>query len=148
MHHVLQIRHRNRAKIDQVRIFTMRDVLQEALEERIRRELSHLAEQEVCELARVIERLAEAFQPERIYVFGSQARGEATPNSDIDLLIVVAQADEPAHRLAQVAYRIATPHSLALDLLVMPRDEFESRSRAASSLPATVLREGRVLYAA
>ena len=102
----------------------------------------------MCELARVVERLTEAFQPERIYVFGSQARGEATPDSDIDLLIVVAQADEPAHRLAQAAYRMATPHSLALDLLVMPLDEFERRSRALASLPATVLREGRVLYAA
>jgi uncharacterized protein len=123
-------------------------VLQQHLEEHIRRELPRLAEHEVCELARVVERLTEAFQPERIYVFGSQARGEATPDSDIDLLIVVAQADEPAHRLAQAAYRMATPHSLALDLLVMPLDEFERRSRALASLPATVLREGRVLYAA
>jgi predicted nucleotidyltransferase len=123
-------------------------VLQQDLEERIRRELPCLAEHEVCELARVLERLAEAFQPERIYVFGSQARGEATPNSDIDLLMVVAQADEPAHRLAQAAYRIVAPHSLALDLLVMPLDEFERRSRALASLPAMVLREGRVLYTA
>ena len=123
-------------------------VLQQNLEERIHRELPRLTEYEVCELARVIERLAEAFQPERIYVFGSQARGEATPDSDIDLLIVVAQANEPAHRLAQAAYRIATPHSLALELLVMPLDEFERRSRALASLPATVLQEGRVLYAA
>jgi predicted nucleotidyltransferase len=126
----------------------MTEVLQQNLAERIRCELPHLAEHEVCELAGVVERLAEAFQPKRIYVFGSQARGEATPDSDIDLLIVVAQADEPTHRLAQAAYRIATPHSLALDLLVMPLDEFERRSRALASLPATVLREGRVLYAA
>ena len=126
----------------------MTDVLQQELEERIRHGLLYLAEHEVCELARVVERLAEAFQPERIYVFGSQTRGEAMSDSDIDLLIVVAQADEPAHRLAQAAYRIAAPHSLALDLLVMPLDEFERRSRALASLPATVLREGQVLYAA
>ena len=126
----------------------MTEALQQDLVERILRELPRFTEHEVCELARVIERPTEAFQPERIYVFGSQARGEATPDSDIDLLIVVAQADEPAHRLAQAAYRIATPHSLALDLLVMPLDEFERRSRALASLPATVRREGRVLYAA
>src|SRR5512145_90672 len=119
----------------------MTEVLQQNLIECIRRELPHLAAHEVCELAGVVERLAEAFHPERIYVFGSQARGEATPDSDIDLLIVIAPTNEPAHRLAQAAYRIATPHSLALDLLVMPRDEFERRSRALASLPATVLRE-------
>ncbi len=126
----------------------MTDVLQQDLEERIRRELPRLTEHEMGELARVVERLVEAFQPERIYVFGSQARGEATPDSDIDLLIVIEKADEPVHRLAQAAYRIATPHSLALDLLVMPLNEFERRSRALASLPATVLREGCVLYAA
>jgi predicted nucleotidyltransferase len=53
-------------------------------------------------------------------IFESQACGEATSDSDIALLIIVAQADEPTHRLAQAAYRIATPHSLALELLVMP----------------------------
>ena len=126
----------------------MTDVLQHDLEERTRRELPRLTEHEMGELARVVERLVEAFQPERIYVFGSQARGEATPDSDIDLLIVIEKADEPVHRLAQAAYRIAPPHSLALDLLVMPLDEFERRSRALASLPATVLREGCVLYAA
>jgi hypothetical protein len=36
----------------------------------------------------------------------------------------------------------------SLDILVMSREEFERRSRAASSLPATILREGRTLYAA
>jgi len=48
--------------------------------------------------------------------FGSQAYGEATSDSDIDLLIVVGKADELAHRLAQAAYHIAPRHSLALDL--------------------------------
>ena len=85
---------------------------------------------------------------EQLWIHRSQARDEATPDSDIDLLIVVAQADEPAHCLAQAAYRIATPHSLALALLIMLLDEFECRSRALAALPATVLREGGMLYAA
>lgn len=126
----------------------MTGLLQLELEEQIRRELPHLSPYEICELARVVERLVETFQPERVYVFGSQARGEPTPDSDIDLLVVVSEADQPPHRLAQAAYRAAAPHSLALDLLVMSLDEFKRRSRALASLPATVLREGRTLYAA
>jgi predicted nucleotidyltransferase len=102
----------------------------------------------VTELARVVERLVSAFHPDRIYAFGSQVRGEAEPESDIDLLIVVPHASEPAHRLAQAAYHALPAHSLPIDILVMSRDEFEQRSRAASSLPATILREGRTLYAA
>jgi hypothetical protein len=62
--------------------------------------------------------------------------------------MVVPHASEPAHRLAQAAHHALPVHSLPIDILVMSRDEFERRSRAASSLPATILREGRTLYAA
>lgn len=40
-------------------------------------------------LAEIVRRLVEAYQPERIYLFGSVARGDAGPNSDYDLLVVV-----------------------------------------------------------
>jgi predicted nucleotidyltransferase len=36
-------------------------------------------------LAEIVRRLVEAYQPERIYLFGSKARGEANPNSDYDM---------------------------------------------------------------
>lgn len=118
------------------------------LESRVRRELPGVGGKEAAELARVVGRLVAALKPQRIYVFGSQARGEAMPDSDIDLLLVVPAADQPSYRLAQAAYHAAAPHSLALDILVMPAEEFAWRSRAVGSLPATVLREGRILYAA
>jgi len=38
----------------------------------------------------VIRRLVEAYQPRRIYLFGSVARGEAGPDSDYDLLVLVS----------------------------------------------------------
>lgn len=119
-----------------------------ALEDQIRRALPALAQERVTELSRMIERLVSAFHPDHIYTFGSQVRGEAGPESDIDLLIVVPHASEPAHRLAQAAYHALPVHSLPIDILVISRDEFERRSRAASSLAAVILREGRTLYAA
>lgn len=119
-----------------------------ALEDRIRRDIAELADEQVDELARIVARLVAVFQPDRIYVFGSYARAEATPESDVDLLIVIPSATQPAHRLAQVAHHALPSHSLAVDIVVMPRDEFERRSRARASLPATVLREGRMVYAA
>lgn len=122
---------------------------EDALKEHIRSELPRLPENQLNDLALVIERLVAALKPERIYVFGSQARGDAGPDSDFDLLVVVPSADEPGHRLDQRAYEVAAgPRSFSLDILVMPHEEFEWRSRAAASLPATVLREGRMLYAA
>ena len=119
-----------------------------SLQERIRRELPQLSIENARQLALVLQRIIDVLHPERIHVFGSVARGEATPDSDIDLLIVVSKAEQPTYRLAQAAYHAAAPHSLILDILVMPREEFDRRSKALASLPATVLREGRMLYAA
>ena len=63
----------------------MMHVLERELEERIHHDLPHLALNEVYDLACVVGRLVERFQPERVYVFGSQARGEPTPDSEAGL---------------------------------------------------------------
>ena len=118
-----------------------------SLEEQIRRELRHLRSEEVSDLVRSIEKLVEAFHPDRIYVFGSQARGTATPDSDVDLMVIVPDSDQPSYRRAQAAYEAVGDHVLPLDLLVWTQQEFDERLPAAASLPATVAREGRLLHA-
>jgi uncharacterized protein len=99
-------------------------------------------------LAEMVRRLVAELQPERIYLFGSHAREEARPDSDYDLLVVVSASDLAPHRRDLLAFRALCGVGAAKDVVVYTREEFESRSRAASSLPATVLREGRLLYAA
>jgi len=116
--------------------------------DRVRRELPQLPAPQADELACSVHRLVEVFQPDRIYVFGSQARGTARPDSDIDLLVIVPSSDQPGYRRDQDAYRVLGWHNLPLEILVMTRMEFEERLPAAASLPATVVREGRLLYAA
>jgi predicted nucleotidyltransferase len=46
-------------------------------------------------LAEIVRRLVEAYHPERIYLFGSHARGEAGPDSDYDLMVVVSEKAPP-----------------------------------------------------
>ena len=99
-------------------------------------------------LTAIIERLVEIYHPERIYLFGSAARGDASPDSDYDLLIVVPDATPPASLDTGPAYRALWRLGAAVDLLVWTRGQFESRLHLRASLPATVLREGRLLYAA
>lgn len=118
------------------------------LRARVRRAFPHLAAAELADLTRVIHALLRTFRPERIYVFGSQARGTPSRHSDVDLLVVVPDAGEFPHHLAQEAYRVVGHHVLPLDILFMSRDEFEWRADVVTSLPAAVVREGKLLYAA
>lgn len=99
-------------------------------------------------LNEVVQQLVKTFAPEQIYLFGSQARGDASGDSDYDVLVVVRDSDQPPYRRAQDAYRGLVDIAVAIDVLVFTRAEFDQDLPARASLPATVLREGRLLYAA
>ena len=99
-------------------------------------------------LAEIVRRLIEVLHPERIYLFGSRARGNAGRDSDYDLMVVVPKLMEPAHRLAQRAHSVLWGLEAAADILVWSREAFDSRLHLRASLPATVLREGTLLHAA
>ena len=98
------------------------------------------------EVFAMVERLVETFHPERIYLFGSFARGDATPDSDYDLMMIVAESDLPQYERSQEAHRVLFDFQHAKDVLVWTRDEFDRRTHLFASLPATILREGVLLY--
>jgi predicted nucleotidyltransferase len=127
----------------------MSATLTQQLEERVRRELPSLDDAQARELASIIEQLVAAFQPERVYAFGSRARGDAGPDSDVDLMVVVTESDEPSYRRAQAARLLLIRQFLiGIDVLVWTHAEFEQRQPNPATLPGTILREGRLLYAA
>ena len=97
-------------------------------------------------LMEIVRRLVDAYHPERIYLFGSYARGESGPDSDYDIMVVVPHSDEPAYRRAQQAHSLLWDLGAAADILVWTRDAFASRVHLRASLPATILREGKLLY--
>lgn len=103
-----------------------------------------------AKLAEIVRRLAGAYRPLAIYLFGSKARGDAGPDSDYDLLMVVSDDAPPERRRSRLAYetlwRFRT--SGAVDALVCTRSYFDARRHLKASLPGTVLREGKLLYAA
>lgn len=99
-------------------------------------------------LAEIVDRLVAILNPRRIYLFGSQARGDAGPNSDYDLLLLVDDTSEPAYRLSQRGYRALRGILAAVDVVVWDRETFDARLHLKASFPATVVREGRLLHAA
>ena len=99
-------------------------------------------------LREMVGRLVDSFQPEAIYLFGSVARGAGGPGSDYDLLVVVKASDLPTYQRNKRAFRVLCGVGAAKDVIVLTRDQFDRKLKVASSLAATVAREGRLLYAA
>ena len=93
-----------------------------------------------------VRRLRAILQAERIYLFGSRTRNEADEDSDFDFLVVVRDSSLPRYKREQQAFRALCGLGIAKDVLVFTREEFEQGLAVASSLPATVAREGRLLY--
>jgi predicted nucleotidyltransferase len=98
-------------------------------------------------LSEVVRRLVEVYHPLRIYLFGSTARGEAGPDSDYDILLVVPDEAPAELQDSKLGYRALRGLGIAKDLLVWKRSEFEGRLQLKASLPSTVVREGKLLYA-
>jgi predicted nucleotidyltransferase len=99
-------------------------------------------------LAEVVRRLVEAYRPERVYLFGSVARGDAGRDSDYDLLLVVPDDASPERRRSRLAYEALRGTGTAADVLVCTISYFEDRRSLKASLPGTILREGRLLHGA
>jgi len=99
-------------------------------------------------LSEIVRRLVAAYQPERIYLFGSKARGDAGPDSDYDLMVVVPDDAPPERKRSRLAYEALRGTRTAADVLVWDRASFDSRLRLRASLPATIVHEGRLLHAA
>lgn len=130
-------------------VSSSRDGRLDAFQAQLERELPQLTADERLEVARSVDVLVTALVPERIYIFGSYARGTPVRGlSDVDLLVVVPESTEPAYRRAQHAYAAIGSHELPLDILVLTRDEFEQQSSAEWTVQAGVQRDGRLLYAA
>lgn len=99
-------------------------------------------------LAEIVRRLVRAYDPLRLYLFGSRARGDSGPDSDYDLLIVVPDDASRERRRSRAAYETLWEIGGGADVLVCTEQYFNSRSGVVASLPATVAREGKLLYAA
>ncbi|MBI4735269.1 MAG: nucleotidyltransferase domain-containing protein [candidate division NC10 bacterium] len=106
------------------------------------------AEIEDPKLAEIVRRLVEAYRPDRIYLFGSCARGEVTRDSDYDLMVVVPDSAPHERRGSRLAYQVLWGTGTAADILVWTREAFDRRLHLKASLPATVVREGRLVHAA
>jgi hypothetical protein len=96
----------------------------------------------------VVRRLVEVYHPLRIYLFGSAARGDAGPDSDYDLMVIIPD-EAPQHlRRGNPGYRALRGTGVAADVQVWPLGDFKRQLHLKASFPSTIVREGKLLYGA
>jgi predicted nucleotidyltransferase len=93
----------------------------------------------------MIERIVQGFNPIRVILFGSHARGDAGEASDVDLLVVLPTVDNK--REAAIAIRrVLAEFPVSKDIIVASPEEIERRRDLVGSILRPATREGKVLY--
>ena len=96
-------------------------------------------------MAFVEERIIAGFRPLKVILFGSRARSDARPVSDVDLLVVMADAPDK-RALAIEMRRSMRDLPLAKDIIVTTPEEISRRGDMPGSVLRAALREGRVIF--
>ncbi|MBW2737836.1 MAG: nucleotidyltransferase domain-containing protein [Deltaproteobacteria bacterium] len=84
------------------------------------------------------------FNPERVILFGSHASGDATPDCDVDILVVMDFKSRPHQQAFEI--RKTIKRSFPLDLLVRRPADIDRRLRLGDFFIKEIMQEGKVLY--
>jgi uncharacterized protein len=99
------------------------------------------------QLRRLTDVLAQAAKPKYIILFGSQARGDASDNSDFDLMIVEYDVADRGREMVRLN-RILRPLDIPVDLLVVSAQNFEYWRDTPGNVYFEAASEGEILYEA
>lgn len=93
----------------------------------------------------IVRRIVEAVHPKKVILFGSRARGDARPESDIDLL-VIADSTEPRYRRSAPLYGVLSDILVPMAIVVYSPAEVDDWREVHQAFVTTAIREGKVLY--
>lgn len=88
--------------------------------------------------------IAQEFNPEKIILFGSQAYGKPTAESDIDLLVVMNYEGSPFRQAGEILKRLQV--WMPVDLIVRSAADVEQRLRIGDQFMREILQRGKVMY--
>jgi predicted nucleotidyltransferase len=93
----------------------------------------------------IVQRLVSALNPHKIIVFGSYVYGAPSPDSDLDLLVILATQARPVDRYLSVS-SLLRPRPFPLDILVKTPEEMARAVAHGDPFIVEILTQGRVLY--
>jgi len=91
-----------------------------------------------------VRRIIEVADPSRIVLFGSRARGNNRPNSDLDLAVIIDAPDEEVRR--RLPHRVLRGIGMEVSLIVVSKEKYDRHRPWLNSVFHSIDREGVVLY--
>jgi uncharacterized protein len=97
------------------------------------------------DIRKMVNRIVRQFHPDRIILFGSHARGNAGPDSDVDLLVVMPVKGLKRKKAIEIGVAL---HDIRVpkDIIVTTQEEFEWRKEIVGTIEYPAVEEGTVLY--
>jgi uncharacterized protein len=98
------------------------------------------------EIDELVQRIVARFAPDRVILFGSRARGDARPDSDIDLLVLFSEVEDPRARAAEIYASLAGCSTIPKDIVVSTTGRLERYRNVVNTVYWPASREGVTLY--
>jgi predicted nucleotidyltransferase len=98
------------------------------------------------DIREIVQQIVERFRPQKVILFGSYAEGQATPDSDVDLLVVMETSEQALHAAARIS--AAIDHPFPLDILVFRPAELKASLERKGVFATEVMAKGLVLHEA
>ena len=97
-------------------------------------------------LPEITRRIIDVSDPDQIILFGSYARGDYKPDSDLDLLIIKDQVSSPRDEAARI-YRALANMLISVDVVVVSKSYVQRYGDLIGTVVRPAIREGKVIYA-
>jgi predicted nucleotidyltransferase len=97
-------------------------------------------------IQQMVSLIVKKFQPEQIILFGSHARGEGGPDSDVDLLIVMPVEGSKRDKAIEIGIALKDVR-VPKDIIVTTPEDFAWRKEIIGTIERPAAREGKTLYA-
>ena len=89
-------------------------------------------------------KIGQEFRPERVFLFGSHAYGTPTPDSDVDILVILQHEGKGWKKASEIRTRVRP--TFPVDLLVRTPEEIHERLTLGDCFIKEIVEKGRVLY--